>query len=205
MSQSSIDNCFKTGKIFEKIVADMILKRGKATVEWSNLKQNKYDHIDFFIIPNDSSKPKISVDVKGLKRSHRENRYYQDNFACLEFQNEWGYPGWLYAHIDYVVFCRFDKIIFSPLKNLKFLAEQLKDKNWKDFYRPKKHLEGFHPYLEQPYGKARKFKKDQENHLDAGPSEDILINVPYNKIEHIKNTIIFPISKDIYKKYGINF
>ena len=204
MTIDELNTSFKIGEKFEKVVAELILQRGTANIRVATKNENKYDHIDFFIVPNDKSKKELSIDVKGLKRYQRENTYYQDEKVCLEFKNEWGYSGWLYGKADFIAFCRFDKVIFIPLKTLRRFAEQIKNKNWDKFYRPKKPLEGFHPELEQPFGKARKYKKDSNGKLiDSGQAEDVLINVSWEKIEKELEYKCIKTDLDTYRKYGI--
>lgn len=204
MTIEDLNTSFKTGEKFEKAVAEIILKRKTANIRVATVKENKYDHIDFIVVPNNQTKKELSIDVKGLKHHYRENKYYQDENVCLEFKNEWGYPGWLYGKADYIAFCRFKEVVFCPTKNLREFAESIKKKNWDKFYRPKSR-EGFHPELEQPFGKARKYRKDSNGKLiDAGPAEDILINVSWEKIETLPGIFKLPITLETYRKYEIN-
>ena len=83
--------------------------------------QEQYSHVDFII----STKNTYGVDVKATKRISRHDQSISPEIIWVEFQNEEGYPGWLYGKSKYIVFDKIDEYGFYwiPLIQLRKFCE----------------------------------------------------------------------------------
>lgn len=90
-------------------------------VEKASTKQNKYDHIDFFL---EGKTGKVSVDLKARKRVSRNDKKFNDDWIWIEIKNVQGREGWLYGKADFIVFETQDSFILVPRKKLIELANE---------------------------------------------------------------------------------
>ena len=88
----------------------------------------------------------IGIDVKGLNKSSRGDKNFDDTIHWLEIQNVRGKNGWLKGEAEYIAFRTLTDIIFIKReKLLNFALEKIKDKEIvydtpKECYVPYKRL-----------------------------------------------------------------
>ena len=106
----------------------------------STEEEDKYDHIDFWW--ESPKKGIIGIDVKGLKKSKRHDKEYDDTINWLELRNVYGKPGWVYGKSEYVAFRTKKDILFVKTVKLRDFAEKMTEGkevvhyNPRDFYVP---------------------------------------------------------------------
>lgn len=105
----------KTEEMVAKITEDTF----GGTVEFATEDEDKKLHVDFWW--NSPKKGRLGVDVKGIRKN--DDGEYDDTFAWLEFQNNWGFPGWIYGHEDYIAFTTFTKVVYVKREILQKYAE----------------------------------------------------------------------------------
>jgi hypothetical protein len=124
----------------ENFVMEAVQHTLGGTCQKSSKNEDVYDHIDFWW--DSPKKGRIGVDVKGLKKSKRDDKEYDDSINWLEFKNVQGNIGWLYGKADYIAFKTKASILFVKLDKLRNYAEdKIKGKELvfetpKDFYIP---------------------------------------------------------------------
>lgn len=126
-SEKHIERSYKTGVSGEAYFIDMC-KKHNIPYRQSTKEENINDHIDFYIWNK-------KVDVKGLKKSHKEG------YIVIEFINVKGEAGWCSekSKIDYVAFqmpnCF---VILDKSEILKYCRKHVKNeyvKEFKDCYK----------------------------------------------------------------------
>lgn len=87
----------------------------------STKKENKYDHIDFFL---EGKTGTVSIDLKARKRTSRKDKKFNDDWIWLEIKNVQGREGWLYGKADFIVFETEKSFVLAPRKKLIELANE---------------------------------------------------------------------------------
>ena len=90
-------------------------------VRKSSVKQNIFDHIDFFIRQD---RFEFSVDVKARKRINRKDKNFTDESVWIEFKGIKGHKGWLYGKADYIAFERLNDFILIKREELLEFCEE---------------------------------------------------------------------------------
>ena len=89
-----------TENVFEKLAMAHGYKVRKAT------RDEQISHIDFIL---DSPEwQNIKVDVKGRKKTSRQNKKFNDKWVWIEFRNVQGKEGWIYGKANFIAFERKD-------------------------------------------------------------------------------------------------
>ena len=113
---------YKNGLIDENFVMNAVTN----TLGGETTKASKYDdlknHIDFWW--NSPRMGLLGIDVKGLNKSKRNDRSYDDTIHWLELQNVNGGDGWLKGKADYIAFKTMTKILFVKRDKLLDFAEK---------------------------------------------------------------------------------
>ena len=135
---------YEKGLIDENFVMDAVTH----TLGGDVMKATRYEdiksHIDFWW--NSPKKGWIGIDVKGLNKSKRDDKTYDDTIHWLEIQNVHGGDGWLKGKAEYIAFKTLKNIIFVKRdKLLEFALESIKNKEIvydtpKECYVPYKRL-----------------------------------------------------------------
>ena len=119
------------------------------------------DHIDFWW--DSPRKGRIGVDVKGLHRSSRGSKDFDDTIHWLELRNVQGKDGWLMGKAEYIAFRTKAKILFvKRSKLLSFALESIKGKEVTT-YTPS---ECYVPYTRSRYGRDDLMLKARNEDLD---------------------------------------
>jgi hypothetical protein len=90
-------------------------------VRESTKKENKYDHIDYWIHGSEEG-TQYAVDVKGRKKINRSDEDPQDYVTWLEFINGDGFTGWLLGKSNFIAFERLNDFLMVPRKDLLSFA-----------------------------------------------------------------------------------
>ena len=118
---------FDKGLADEAFVMEAVSRTLGGRCEKSTEDEDIYDHIDVWW--DSPKKGRIGIDVKGLKKNRRADRYYDDSIHWLELQNVRGDKGWLFGKADYIAFRTLSKIVFVKReKLLKFAQDVIKGK-----------------------------------------------------------------------------
>ena len=92
-----------TENVFEKLAMAHGYKVRKAT------RDEQISHIDFIL---DSPEwQNIKVDVKGRKKTSRQNKKFNDKWVWIEFRNVQGKEGWIYGKANFIAFERKEDFI----------------------------------------------------------------------------------------------
>lgn len=128
------------GVLDEEFVMNVVTSKLGGTCEKSSTKSDVYEHVDFWW--DSPKKGRLGVDVKGLKKSNRTNKDFDDTINWIEILNVQGRPGWLYGKATYIAFRTKTKILFvktSKLQtwvNSQIEGKQLVNINPKEYYIP---------------------------------------------------------------------
>lgn len=122
------------GRKDEEIVANLIEEQLGGKCEKSNVREDKFSHIDLWW---DSPKMgRIGIDVKGRNKNKRTDSEFSDNH-WIEAQNVSGNKGWIYGKMTYIAFRTKDKILFVKPQQLIDLYEQTLKGQTPSLYTPK--------------------------------------------------------------------
>lgn len=140
----TVKQYYLNGRIDEDFVMDAVRYTlgGNVTRSTSNEDRNK--HIDFWW--DSPRKGRIGIDVKGLNKSKRSDKEYNNSIHWLELQNVKGKDGWLKGEAEYIAFRTNEEIMFVKReKLLEFALESIKGKEVvydtpKECYVPYKRL-----------------------------------------------------------------
>jgi hypothetical protein len=98
---------------------------------WSTEQEDMFDHIDVYV-------EDMSVDVKGLKKTNRDDETVDPDIHWIEFQNVNGDKGWLYGKATHIAFELLDSYLIIDRNVLyEFCKEKIVDrkiKNTKGLY-----------------------------------------------------------------------
>ena len=118
---------YNKGLADEVFVMEAVKHTFGGDVEKSSKTEDVFDHIDFWW--DSPKKGRIGIDVKGLNKSNRNDKEYDDTIHWLEIQNVKGDDGWLKGKAHYIAFRTISKILFVEReKLLKFALESIKGK-----------------------------------------------------------------------------
>jgi hypothetical protein len=135
---------YELGKIDEEFVMGAVSKTLGGECWRSTRNEDIFKHIDFWW--KSPKKGVIGIDVKGLNKSSRGDKNFDDTIHWLEIQNVRGKNGWLKGEAEYIAFRTLTDIIFIKReKLLNFALEKIKDKEIvydtpKECYVPYKRL-----------------------------------------------------------------
>lgn len=135
---------YEIGRIDECFVMDAVSRTLGGKCYKSSKKEDIEDHIDFWW--ESPRKGVIGIDVKGLNKSSRGDKNFDDTIHWLELQNVKGKDGWLKGKADYIAFRTLTDIIFIKReKLLNFALEKIEGKEIvydtpKECYVPYKRL-----------------------------------------------------------------
>ena len=140
-----IKEMYTAGIQDEDFVMEAVEKTLGGKCEKSSKEEDMFDHIDFWW--DSPRKGRIGIDVKGIKKSNRKDKYVDDSIHWIEMLNVRGNPGWIYGKSEYIAFRTFEKILFVKLKDLQKFAEEMTNgkelvhTNPKEFYIPYQRFE----------------------------------------------------------------
>jgi hypothetical protein len=99
-----------------------IAKRKKLEYRKANVRE-QYKHIDWFLTIGGKE---VSFDVKGMKKSSRNDSRIRDDIIWVEYQNVSGNDGWLKGEADFISFEREnDYVIVGRKELLQFCDERI--------------------------------------------------------------------------------
>lgn len=162
------DESKERGRIEEELFQKCIIKFKGLKCEKSTPKQDRFNHIDFFLSNG------MSVDVKAHKRINATDKEVSTEYTWIELDNQNGNLGWVSGwatHIaysfttHYILFNReaLKKYVYSKVRNLW----DVKIKPYSTF-----------PDLYQPYRRG-----DLKDKIVLVPIADLIKNVPHLKLE----------------------
>lgn len=123
----TVRDFYLKGKLDEDFVRDAVKYTLGGETEKATKEEDMFRHIDFWWYS--PKKGKLGIDVKGLNKSNRNDKEYDDSIHWLELRNVHGNKGWLRGDADYIAFRTTDKIIFVDReKLLNFALESIKGK-----------------------------------------------------------------------------
>lgn len=131
----------------EEMVAKITEDTFGGTVDFANEDEDKKMHVDFWW--NSPRKGRIGIDVKGIRKN--DDGEYDDSFAWLEIQNNWGFPGWIYGSEEYIAFTTFKKIVYVKRELVQRYAEE--KLNGRSDYVIDKPRDYFVPYKRVKWGR----------------------------------------------------
>lgn len=138
----TINQFYLKGRLDEDFVRDSVKYTLGGETQRATKDEDVNKHIDFWW--DSPKKGRLGIDVKGLNKSSRQDKDYDDTIHWLELQNVQGKPGWLRGEADYIAFRTNERIIFvNRQKLLDFALEAIKGKEVvydtpKDCYVPYK-------------------------------------------------------------------
>lgn len=112
---------FLNSKKSEILFKELCNKKNIKCIETDNATDIRFK-TDFFIYKNNK---KISVDVKSIKRTNKNN-LKDCKIQWLEFQNKRGYAGTLYSKVDIIAFEQENSFILVNRESLLEFAESKK-------------------------------------------------------------------------------
>ena len=140
----SVRSFYERGLIDEQFVMNAVSSTFGGECWRSTKDEDVKQHIDFWW--DSPRKGVIGIDVKGLNKSSRKDKKYDDSIHWLEIQNVQGKDGWLKGKAEYIAFKTLNDIMFVKRdKLLEFALERIKDKEVvydtpKECYVPYKRL-----------------------------------------------------------------
>ena len=124
----TVRNFYLNGRLDEDFVRDAITQTLGGTTERATSEEDIKKHIDFWWYS--PKKGKLGIDVKGLNKSNRSDKDYDDTIHWLELQNVSGNNGWLKGEAKYIAFKTKSRIIFVDREILlKFALDSIKGKS----------------------------------------------------------------------------
>ena len=111
--------CSKVGHKAESDFSTLARSRGWE-VSAASRKSNMYKHIDFLMERKNFNTihEYMQVDVKSRKKTSRKDKYFNDDWIWLEYQNVQGRPGWLLGEASHIVFERENEFLIVPRQGL---------------------------------------------------------------------------------------
>jgi hypothetical protein len=167
----TVKKYYLSGLLDEFFVMDAVKYTFGGDVMKSTKKEDIESHIDFWW--QSPKKGWIGIDVKGLNKSKRSDKTFDDSIHWLELQNVQGKDGWLKGKAEYIAFRTLSKIIFVKReKLLSFALESIKDKEVV-YDTPK---ECYVPYKRKKWGRddlsLKVLNEDLENLADFSINYD---------------------------------
>ena len=118
---------YLNGRLDENFVMDAVKHTLGGDVMRSTKDEDIKQHIDFWW--DSPRKGWIGSDVKGVNKSKRSDKTFDDSIHWLELQNVQGKDGWLKGKAEYIAFKTSTKIIFVKRDRLlSFALESIKGK-----------------------------------------------------------------------------
>ena len=118
---------YLNGRLDENFVMDAVKHTLGGDVMRSTKDEDIKQHIDFWW--DSPRKGWIGIDVKGVNKSKRSDKTFDDSIHWLELQNVQGKDGWLKGKAEYIAFKTSTKIIFVKRDRLlSFALESIKGK-----------------------------------------------------------------------------
>lgn len=163
-----VNQFFNDGLKDEEYVMKIVEENLGGTCYKSSKKEDMVEHIDIWW--NSPKKGKISIDVKGRRKSKRNEKQYNDEITWIELKNVQGKDGWVYGKSDYIAFITLDRIIFVKTIKLRIFSEE-KIINKKIVYNNPSDY--YVPYQRKKYGR-----------------NDLMIKVPITDIIELSDFMI---------------
>ena len=139
---------YLNGKLDENFVMDAVKETLGGECWRSTRDEDVFKHIDFYW--ESPKKGVIGIDVKGLNKSSRSDKNFDDTIHWLELQNVRGGDGWLKGEADYIAFRTLKKIIFVKRETcLDFALKKIEGKETV-YDTPK---ECYVPYKRKKFGR----------------------------------------------------
>ncbi len=139
---------YLNGKLDENFVMDAVKETLGGECWRSTRDEDVFKHIDFYW--ESPKKGVIGIDVKGLNKSSRSDKNFDDTIHWLELQNVRGGDGWLKGEADYIAFRTLTKIIFVKRETcLDFALKKIEGKETV-YDTPK---ECYVPYKRKKFGR----------------------------------------------------
>lgn len=135
---------FEKGKLDENFVMEATEKTLGGKCYRGTKDDDIKRHIDFFW--ESPKKGLLGIDVKGLNKSKRSDKEFDDSIHWIEARNVKGNKGWIYGEADYIAFRTLKNILFvKPSKLIEIYEQKVKSKEYvtstpKDCYMPYKRV-----------------------------------------------------------------
>lgn len=118
----TIKRMYSNGIEDEKYVMEAVVNTLGGTCTKSTKEDDMFKHIDFWW--DSPKKGVIGIDVKGIKKKHRKDKYVDDTIHWVEIQNVRGNKGWIYCEATYIAFRTLTQIIFVKTSTLRDWSEK---------------------------------------------------------------------------------
>lgn len=163
-----IKKCLKEGKENEIKVGNLLVEQCGGTYELSTFIEDFKKHIDIWW--DSPKKGKIGIDVKGLRKNNRRDKYPDDSIQWVEIKNTQGKDGWIFGEMDYIAFMTNTDVLFIKPVSIQSLI--LKNIIGKELVYVNKDIPFYQPYQ----------RKDRKDIIVKVPTEDLRI-ITHFKIE----------------------
>jgi hypothetical protein len=136
----TIQDFLKNGRSSETFVSELLENMCGGTCENATQEEDRIKHIDIWW--NSPKKGRLGIDVKGLKKNHRNDNYFDDSIHWIEIIGVTGHRGWIYGEMDYIAFLTRNKVLFVKPNDLygklllNIAGKPLVDKCPNEFYIP---------------------------------------------------------------------
>ena len=116
-----IQNMFHEGQKDEELVMMLTEAKFGGKTQRATREEDIFRHVDFWWF--DKTNKPFGVDVKGVKRSRRNDATKDDSIHWVELQNVRGNKGWVYGDAVYIAFMTNHEVLFVPRKRLATFTE----------------------------------------------------------------------------------